>query len=57
MYLPHPLWRHTSGVFHFRLVVPADLRQAFGKKIIKVSGVVGITTSADGTTAQQIYVK
>jgi len=37
MRLPHHLLRHPSGVFHFRLVVPADLCEAFGKKIIKVS--------------------
>lgn len=37
MYLPHHLLRHPSGVYHFRLVVPKDLREAFGKSIIKVS--------------------
>lgn len=37
MYLPHHLLRHPSGVYHFRLVVPKDLRPAFGKSIIKVS--------------------
>jgi hypothetical protein len=37
MRLPHHLLRHPSGIFHFRLVVPADLRQVLGKKIIKVS--------------------
>jgi hypothetical protein len=36
MRLPHHLLRHPSGVFHFRLVVPKDLRPAFGKSI-KVS--------------------
>lgn len=54
MYLPHRLWLDPSGVFHFRLVVPVDLRQVFGKKIIKVSSVVGIATSADGTTTWQV---
>jgi hypothetical protein len=37
MRLAHHLLRHPSGIFHFRLVVPADLRSAFGKKILKVS--------------------
>lgn len=37
MRLAHHLLRHPSGVFHFRLVVPADLRQVFGKKILKIS--------------------
>jgi hypothetical protein len=37
MRLAHHLLRHPSGVFHFRLVVPADLRQVFGKKIVKIS--------------------
>ncbi|MGE7136923.1 DUF6538 domain-containing protein [Luteibacter sp. NPDC031894] len=32
-----PLLRHPSGTFHFRLVVPADLRATFGKKIVKIS--------------------
>jgi hypothetical protein len=31
------LLRHVSGVFHFRLVVPADLRAAVGLSIIKKS--------------------
>jgi integrase len=37
MRLPHHLLRHSSGVFHFRLVVPADLRAAIGLRIIKKS--------------------
>jgi hypothetical protein len=35
--LAHHLRRHPSGTFHFRLVVPADLRATFGKKIVKIS--------------------
>jgi hypothetical protein len=30
--------RHPSGVFHFRLLVPANLREALGKRISKVTG-------------------
>ncbi|WP_036110000.1 MULTISPECIES: site-specific integrase [Luteibacter] len=37
MRLPHHLVRHPSGVYHFRLLVPADLRTAFGLKVIKQS--------------------
>ena len=37
MRLPHHLLRHSSGMFHFRLVVPADLRAAIGLRIIKKS--------------------
>lgn len=37
MRLPHHLLRHRSGVFHFRLVVPPDLRSAVGLQIIKRS--------------------
>jgi len=37
MRLAHHLLRHSSGVFHFRLVVPADLRAAVGLRIIKKS--------------------
>lgn len=37
MRLPHHLVRHPSGLFHFRLVVPHDLRSAIGLKVIKQS--------------------
>lgn len=37
MRLAHHLLRHPSGVWHFRLTVPADLREAFGLRIIKRS--------------------
>ena len=37
MRLPHHLLRHTSGVFHFRLVVPHDLRPVLGLSVIKRS--------------------
>lgn len=37
MRLAHHLLRHPSGVFHFRLVIPADLRGVFGLKILKKS--------------------
>jgi hypothetical protein len=37
MRLAHHLLRHPSGVFHFRLVVPADLRAVVGLRIIKKS--------------------
>lgn len=37
MRLPHHLVRTVSGVFHFRLKVPADLRAVFGLSIIKIS--------------------
>lgn len=37
MHLAHHLLRHPIGVFHFRLVVPADVRKVFGKKIVKIS--------------------
>jgi hypothetical protein len=33
----HHLLRHPSGVYHFRIVVPADLRQAVGLRVIKRS--------------------
>lgn len=35
--LPHHLLRHPSGVYHFRLVVPRDLKEAVGKGVIKHS--------------------
>ena len=34
---PHHLLRHRSGVYHFRLVVPADIRPLIGLRIIKRS--------------------
>jgi integrase len=37
MRLPHHLLRHSSGVFHFRLTVPADLRSQLGLRVIKRS--------------------
>ncbi|WP_143144619.1 site-specific integrase [Luteibacter sp. UNCMF366Tsu5.1] len=37
MRLPHHLVRHPSGIFHFRLVVPLDLRATVGLKVIKQS--------------------
>lgn len=37
MRLTHRLLRHTSGVFHFRLIVPADLRSRLGRSVIKRS--------------------
>jgi hypothetical protein len=37
MRLPHHLVRHPSGIFHFRLVVPADLCTAVGLNVIKQS--------------------
>lgn len=35
--IPHHLSRGPTGLFHFRLVVPADLRKAVGKGVIKHS--------------------
>lgn len=37
MRLAHHLLRHPSGTWHFRLTVPADLREVFGLRIIKRS--------------------
>lgn len=37
MRLPHHLLRHPSGVYHFRLIVPRDLKEAVGKGVIKHS--------------------
>jgi len=37
MRLAHHLLRHPSGVWHFRLTVPQDLRAALGLRIIKRS--------------------
>lgn len=37
MRLAHHLLRHASGVFHFRLVVPKDLQDLLGLRIIKRS--------------------
>ncbi|MHB1058026.1 MAG: DUF6538 domain-containing protein [Rhodanobacter sp.] len=33
MRLAYHLLRHPSGVWHFRLAVPADLREAFGLRM------------------------
>lgn len=37
MRLPHHLLRHTSGVYHFRLVVPRDLHAPIGVRVVKRS--------------------
>ncbi|BFI95479.1 MAG: site-specific integrase [Rhodanobacter sp.] len=37
MRLAHHLLRHASGVFHFRLIVPADLQPLLGRRVIKQS--------------------
>lgn len=37
MRLAHHLLRHVSGVFHFRLIVPADLQPLLGRRVIKQS--------------------
>ena len=37
MRLAHHLIRHPSGMWHFRLRVPTDLREAFGLQVIKRS--------------------
>lgn len=37
MRLPHHLLRHPSGMFHFRLIVPRDLRAALSKAVVKIS--------------------
>lgn len=37
MRLAHHLLRHASGVFHFRLIVPADLQPLLGRRVIKKS--------------------
>lgn len=37
MRLPHHLIRSPHGLFHFRQVVPIDLRSAFGLRVIKRS--------------------
>jgi integrase len=37
MRLLHHLVRHSSGTFHFRLVVPADLRERLALRVIKRS--------------------
>lgn len=37
MRLAHHLLRHPSGVWHFRLIVPADLRTLLGRRVIKKS--------------------
>lgn len=37
MRLPHELLWHKSGMWHFRIIVPRDLLDALGKKVIKRS--------------------
>lgn len=37
MRLPHHLVRNPSGLFHFRLKVPADLRAIIGVAVVKIS--------------------
>lgn len=37
MRLAHHLLRHPSGVYHFRLIVPRDLRAAVGLRVVKIS--------------------
>ena len=37
MRLLHHMVRHTSGTFHFRLVIPADLRECLALRVIKRS--------------------
>lgn len=37
MRLAHHLLRHPSGVWHFRLIVPADLQARLGRRVIKKS--------------------
>lgn len=37
MRLAHHLLRHPSGVWHFRLIVPADLQGLLGRRVIKKS--------------------
>lgn len=37
MRLPHHLVRQRCGIFHFRLIVPADLREAVKRRVIKRS--------------------
>lgn len=37
MRLAHHLLRHPSGVWHFRLIVPADLQALIGRRVIKKS--------------------
>lgn len=37
MRLAHHLLRHPSGVWHFRLIVPADLRALLGRRVVKKS--------------------
>jgi len=37
MRLAHHLLRHPSGVWHFRLIVPADLRPVLGLRVLKRS--------------------
>lgn len=47
MRIAHHLVRSTSGLFHFRLKVPADLHAAVGRRIIKIS-----LRTADARTAR-----
>ncbi|WP_201313595.1 site-specific integrase [Dyella sp. EPa41] len=37
MRLAHHLWRDTSGIWYFRVVVPRRLREALGRSLIKQS--------------------
>lgn len=37
MRLAHHLLRHPSGVWHFRLIVPADLQAMLGRRVLKKS--------------------
>lgn len=37
MRLAHHLWRDTSGIWYFRVVVPRRLREALGRNLIKQS--------------------
>jgi transposase InsO family protein len=37
MRLAHHLWRDTSGIWYFRVVVPRRLRDALGRSLIKQS--------------------
>lgn len=58
MRLAHHLLRHASGVFHFRLIVPADLQVLLGRRVIKQSlggledGGAGASAAGVGASAQ-----
>lgn len=51
MRLAHHLLRHPTGVWHFRLTVPADLREAIGLRVIKRS----LGTHDPGTAKEWAY--